>query len=78
MFDPFLTSVSEPRAQIDISQRRTGEEFLYVLADTLRMPKIQKYQSTYFFSGSKPSGPPLRSQIQFLISFYVISKYSLK
>ena len=37
--------------QNDISPRRTGEDFLYVLVDTLRILNIQKYQSTYFFLG---------------------------
>ena len=60
MFNPFLTSVWDPRAQWgpqnDISPRGTGKNFLSVLVDTLRMPKIQKYHKCLFFSGQNLQG----------------------
>ena len=45
MSDPFLISIWDhfPKEH----QRSTKGDFLYVLADTLRMPKIQKYRSTW-------------------------------
>ena len=60
MVDLFLTPVWELQAQWgpqnDISSRRTRESLLSVLVDTLRMPKIQKYQSTCFFPGQELQG----------------------
>ena len=60
MVDLFLTPVWDLRAQWgpqnDISSRRTRESLLSVLVDTLRMSKIQKYQSTCFIPGQKLQG----------------------
>ena len=54
----FLTPIWDPQAHKapKMTFPQGGPEWtFYVLADTLRMPKFQKYQNTYFFPGRPTS-----------------------